>query len=173
MSAINGLTLGFRADANVRIYKYTVMVKSAANVTDQNTIYAAVPAAKNAPGVLGVTVEHFVEPNFFIPQPSGTPGSGTNYPENITGGTPSSPYVLTGRGLTLQVNGVCRCIAGVAGIAQGEIVIVADAYGRVIPLSAAGLSPGDPYYQVGMAENGVSNLDDVVQVLLNFAPGVA
>src|SRR5436309_1603083 len=109
MAAINGLALGFRSDANVRAHKFTVMVKSTANSSTQKAQYAAVPAAQNAAGVLGVLTEHFVEPNYFVPQ-------GTN-PTSVTGSAPTL-YSLTNRGMTLQVNGVARCIA--AGAIRSE-----------------------------------------------------
>ena len=169
MAGLNGLTLGFRADANVRIYKYTVMTKSVAQATTQNAIYAAVPTGANAVP-LGVLVDHFHEPNYFIPQPSGTAGSGTNYPENITGTTPASPYNLAGRELTLQLNGVARCIAASA-IAQGDVVIVADAFGRVKKLG--GLASGTYYNAVGYAQNAVSGLDQILLVALDFFTGTA
>ena len=158
MAAINGLALGFRSDANVRAHKFTVMVKSTANSSTQKAQYAAVPAAQNAAGVLGVLTEHFVEPNYFVPQ-------GTN-PTSVTGSAPTL-YSLTNRGMTLQVNGVARCIAAGA-INQGDTLIVADGYGRVQSLATSGITAGTTVYTVGTAEHGVSAVNDVVQVRLNF-----
>jgi hypothetical protein len=152
----NGLTLGFRSDANTRIYKFTALVQSAANPSTQSQQFAAVPAGPNAPGVLGVTIEHFVEPNYFVPQ-------ATN-PATVTGSTPTL-YNMQGRGLTLQLNGVARCIAA-GPINQGQLVNIADNYGRV---KAVNESTGTTVYPVGMALHNVSNVNDVVQVELNFA----
>jgi argininosuccinate lyase len=129
MAAINGLALGFRSDANVRVHKFTVMVKSTANTSNQKTQYAAVPAAQNAAGILGVLAEHFVEPNFFVSQ-------GTD-PTTVTGTTPTL-YNMQNRGMSVQVNGVARGIAA-AAIAQmhlsrfaEEIVIwCSDGFGFV------------------------------------------
>src|SRR2546422_11356145 len=121
MAAINGLGLGFRSDANVRAHKFTVMVKSTANSSTQKAQYAAVPAAQNAAGVLGVLTEHFVEPNYFVPQ-------GTN-PTSVTGSAPPL-YSLTQPGTTLQGNGVARCIAAGA-INHGDTPLLADAHRRV------------------------------------------
>ena len=170
MAGLNGLTLGFRADANVRIYSGTVMVKSTVNASTQTGIYAKVPTGANAAGILGVLDGHFIEPNFRIPQPSGTAGSGTNFPENITGTTPAT-YNLQGKEMTLQLNGMARCISGTTTINQGDILIVADAYGRVKPL--AGLASGTYFYAVGYAEFGTTTLDDIVQVALDFFTGTA
>lgn len=152
----NGLTLGFRSDGNIRIYKFTALVQSTANPSTQSQQFAAVPAGPNAPGVLGVTIEHFVEPNYFVPQ-------ATN-PATVTGSTPTL-YNMQGRGLTLQLNGVARCIAA-SPINQGQLVNIADNYGRV---KAVNESTGTTVYPVGMALHNVSNANDVVQVELNFA----
>jgi hypothetical protein len=152
----NGLTLGFRSDGNVRINKFTALVQSTANPSTQSQQFAAVPAGANAPGVLGVTVEHFVEPNYFVPQ-------GTN-PTTVTGTTPTL-YNLEGRGLTLQLNGVARCIAA-SPINQGQLVNIADNYGRVKAVNEAA---GTTVYPVGLAMHNVVNVNDIVQVELNFA----
>ncbi|HEV2424311.1 MAG TPA: hypothetical protein VGZ29_05735 [Terriglobia bacterium] len=156
MAGKNGLVLGFRADGNYRINKFSVLVQSSANPSTQAQQYAAVPTGANAAGVLGVTIEHFVEPNYFVPQ-------GTA-PEAVTGTLPTL-YNLQNRGLSLQVNGVARCIAAGA-INQGQLVNVADAYGRVKAVNEAA---GTVVYPVGMALHNVTNIDDVVQVELNFA----
>lgn len=171
MAGLNGLTMGFRSDANVRIYKGTVLVKSTANASNQYGIYAKVPTGANAAGVLGVTIDHFHEPNFFIRQPVGTAGSGTFFPENITGTLPGSTYNLLGREIPMQLNGVARCISGTTTINQGDILIIADAFGRVKPL--AGLASGTYFNAVGYAQYGTTTLDDVVQVLLDFFTGTA
>jgi len=154
--ANNGLTLGFRADASVRVFKFSAMVQSTANTSTQSQQFAAVPGGPNAPGVLGVTIEHFVEPNFFVPQ-------GTN-PTTVTGTTPTL-YNLENRGMTLQVNGVARCIAA-SPINQGQLVNIADNYGRVKAVNEAA---GTTVYPVGMALHNVVNVNDFVQVELNFA----
>ena len=155
-ASTNGLALGFRADANVRIYKFTALVQSVANPSTQSQQFAAVPTTSNAPGILGVTVEHFVEPNYFVPQ-------GTN-PTTVTG-TPPTLYNLQNRGLTLQVNGVVRCIAA-GPINQGQLVNIADQYGRV---KAVNETAGSTVYPVGMALHNGVNVNDTVQVELNFA----
>jgi hypothetical protein len=156
MAGLNGLVLGFRADANVRINKFTALVQSVLNTSTQSQQFAAVPAAPNAAGVLGVLVEHFLEPNFFVPP-------GTN-PTAVTGTTPTL-YNLQNRGLTLQVNGIARCIAA-GSINQGQLVNIADQYGRVKAVNEAA---GTTVYPVGMALHNVSNVNDIVQVELNFA----
>jgi len=159
MAGINGLALGFRSDANVRVHKFTVMVKSTANTSTQKAQYAAVPAAQNAAGILGVLTEHFVEPNYFVPQ-------GTN-PTTVTGTGPTL-YNLQNRGMTLQLNGAARCLAAGA-INQGDTLIVADSYGRVQSLATSGIAAGTTVYPVGIAEHGVSNANDIVQVRLDFS----
>ena len=158
MAGINGLTLGFRSDANVRVHKYSVLVKSSANASTQKTQFAAVPASQNASGVLGVLAEHFVEPNYFVPY-------GTS-PTTVTGTAPTL-YNLMNRGMTLQVNGMARCIAAGA-INQGDLLIIADSYGRVQSLATSGIAAGTTIYPIGIAQHGVSSANDVVQVRLEF-----
>jgi len=162
MAGINGLALGFRSDANVRVNKFSVMVKSSVNTSTQKAHYAAVPNAQNASGILGVLTEHFVEPNYFVPQ-------GTN-PTTVTGTTPQL-YNLTNRGITLQVNGVARCICGVTPVNQGDVLVVADNYGRVQSLATSGIASGSAFYAVGIALHGVTNVNDIVQVNLEFTQG--
>ncbi len=154
MAGINGLTLGFRLGANVRVTKFSVLVKDVAD-TAQNQIYAGVPAAANAAGILGVTIDHVLEPNFFVP-----PGTD---PSTVTGTTPTL-YNLKGRGLTLQVNGVARLYA--AGvIAQGDELNVADAFGRVKTVNEA---VGTAVFVVGIAQAPAAAVNDIVPVLLSF-----
>lgn len=152
----NGLVIGFRADANVRIYKETVMVKSSANASTQQQQFAAVPTGANAAGVMGVLTDHFVEPNYFVPQ--------GEVPTVVTGSTPTL-YNMQNRALGLQVNGVARCIDATGTIRQGDLVNIADLFGRVKTVNEA---PGTTVYPVGVALHGTSNVNDKVQVELNF-----
>ena len=171
----NGLDIGFRADQNARANKFTTFVKSKVNASTQGQQYVAVggsppvgvawnplasgqvPAGPNDGPVLGVSVEHFVEPNYFVPQ-------GTD-PSTVTGTAPTL-YNLQNRGLTLRVNGIARCVAA-GPINQGAMVNVADQYGRV---KAVNESSGTTVYPVGIAMHNVSNVNDVLQVELNFSP---
>src|SRR5438445_7516098 len=165
MAGFAGLTLGFRADANKRVSKFTVMVKSTGTASTQQAQYAKIPAAANAAGILGVTVDHFIEPGglYFVPQ-------GTD-PSTVTGTTPTS-YSLAGRIITLQVNGVARCYCA-AAVAQGDVLVVADTSGRVFNLASAAITGGTIYYAVGIAQHGTAAINDVVQGNLGFYQGVA
>lgn len=155
MAGINGLTLGFRIGANVRIPKFLALVKDTTDTT-QNQIYAQLPAAANAAGILGVTVDHVFEPNYFFPL-------GTD-PSTVASTTPTL-YNLKGHGMTLQVNGVARLYAGVVPINQGDEVNIADAFGRVKTVNEA---VGTQVYVVGIAQSNAANVNDIIQVLLNF-----
>ena len=162
MAGINGLTIAFRAQQNQRINKFTALVKDTADTT-QNQQYAGLPAAANAAGVLGVSVEHFAEPNYFVPQATD--------PTTVTGTTPVL-YNLKGRGITLQVNGIARCIAAGA-VNQGDPLVIADVYGRVNSTANLSIAAGAKIYPVGIAQNTTQNTNDIVEVLLNFAPSHA
>jgi hypothetical protein len=162
MAGINGMAIGFRSGVNERISKFLVLVKDT-SLTSQNQQYCTLPGAANAPGVLGVTIEHFVEPNYFVPQ--STP------PESFTGSTPVL-YNLEGRAIQLQVNGIARVYAAGA-VNQGDELVIADEYGRVNNTANLSISAGTKIYTVGIAQNTTAEADDVVEVLLNFTQGVA
>lgn len=151
MAGINGLTTTFRAAANKRIAKFSVLVKDTTDTT-QNQQYAGLPGAANAAGFMGVTIEHFVEPNYFVPQ-------GTD-PTTVTGTTPTL-YTLTGRGVTAQNQGVARFYSASA-INQGDAVNVADVYGRV---KTATETAGTKQI-IGYAQNTTAAANDVVEVLI-------
>ena len=153
MAGINGLALGFRADANVRINKFVAMVKSTVNPSTQNQIYAKVPTGSNAAGFLGVMVDHFVEPNYFVPE--GTVST------TVTGTTPTL-YNLAGKGMTLQVNGHGRFICASA-VAQGDELIIADSSGRLMTNNVA---VGTQANIVGIAQNTTGAAEDIVQFLI-------
>jgi hypothetical protein len=153
MAGINGLALGFRADANVRINKFVAMVKSTVNPSTQNQIYAKVPTGANAAGFLGVLVDHFVEPNYFVPE--GTVST------TVTGTTPTL-YNLQGKGMTLQVNGVARGICASA-VNQGDLLIIADSSGRLMTNNVA---VGTQANIVGIAQNTTGAAEDIVQFLI-------
>ena len=153
MAGINGLALGFRADANVRINKFVAMVKSTVNPSTQNQIYAKVPTGSNAAGFLGVMVDHFVEPNYFVPE--GTVST------TVTGTTPTL-YNLQGKGMTLQVNGVARGICAGA-VNQGDLLIIADSSGRLMTNNVA---VGTQANIVGIAQNTTGAAEDIVQFLI-------
>jgi hypothetical protein len=152
MSAINGLCRTVRAAANVRINKFTPLVKDTTDTT-QNQEYAGVPAAANAAGFIGITVDHFVEPSFFVPE-------GTD-PTTITGTTPVL-YTLTGKGVTVQVDAVARGYAASA-IAQGDWLNIADSSGR---LKKATETAGTQEC-IGMALNKANNANDIVTFRIN------
>ena len=150
-----GLVLAFKADASKRIAKFTVLVKSVTNTSGQTNRYAAIPGGANAAGIVGVTIEHFVEPNYFVKE-------GTD-PTTVTGSTPTL-YNLMGRPVQLQMNGYAKCYCASA-VNQGDELNIADAYGRVKTVNE---SSGTKVYVVGIAQNATVNANDIVEVLLSF-----
>jgi len=137
----------------VRINKFVAMVKSTVNPSTQNQIYAKVPTGSNAAGFLGVLVDHFVEPNYFVPE--GTVST------TVTGTTPTL-YNLQGKGMTLQVNGVARGICASA-VNQGDLLIIADSSGRLMTNNVA---VGTQANIVGIAQNTTGAAEDIVQFLI-------
>ncbi len=155
MAGINGLTLGFRATANKRIAKFTALIKATGT---QSTEYVDIPGAGNAAGFIGVTVEHFVEPNYFVAQSTAA---------NLVTGTTPATYDLTGKAVTLQVDGVARFIATAAVINAGDWVNIGDAYGRV---KTATESAGSKEC-IGQALNTTGGtVDEIVRVAIR--PGL-
>ena len=153
MAGINGLAVGFRADANLRINKFVAMVKSSTNTSTRTAKYAAVPTGANAAGFLGTLVDHFVEPNYFVPE--GTLST------TVTGTAPTL-YNMQGKSMTLQVNGKARFICASA-VNQGDELIIADAYGRV---QTNNISTGNVAYVVGIAEHATVSAEDIVEALV-------
>jgi len=170
MAGINGLAEGFRADNNLRINKFACLVKSNVNASTRVLKYAALPGAwsntptggpagtpqgqgANAQGFLGALIDHFVEPNYFVPQ--GTVST------TVTGTTPTL-YNLQGKGMTLQVNGKARGICASA-VNQGDELIIADQYGR---LQTNNIAAGNVAYVVGIAEHGTVSPEDIVEFLV-------
>ncbi len=162
MAGINGLALAFRFKLNERVYKFTALVTDTTDTT-QNQQFCTLPGASNAPGVMGVTIEHFVEPNYFVPQ-------STN-PTTVTGTAPVL-YSLVGRAIQLQVNGIARCIAAGA-VNQGDLLVIADAFGRVNNTANLSIAAGTKIFPVGIAQNTTAAVNDIVEVLLQFGQMVA
>ena len=157
MAGLNGIVDSVRSAANVRIYKYTALIKSASTTT-QNKIFGALPTAKNSGAFLGVTIEHFFEPNFFVPQ-------GTD-PTTVTGTTPVI-YNLQGKVVGIQITGEARFILSADGaVSQGDSLAVADAFGRVNNLTNLALS-GTGIFVVGIAMNSASVTNDILIVKLD------
>ncbi len=153
MAGIQGLVEGFRSDANVRINKFAALVKSTANTSTRTAKYAAVPTAANVAGFLGVLVDHFVEPNYFVPQ--GTVST------TVTGTTPTL-YNLQGKAMSLQLNGKARFICASA-VNQGDELIIADAFGRV---QTNNIAVGTVANVVAIAEHSTSAAEDIVEALV-------
>jgi len=140
---------GYRAKQNKRIHKYTAVTIDAAD-TAQNQEYCDIPGGANV-AALGLTTEHFVEPNYFVPQ-------GTD-PTTVTGSTPPT-YSLAGRPVSVCVAGRARAVAASA-INEGDEVNVADSSGRVKTVSE---SAGTLVYVLGRAQTKASNANDIVIV---------
>jgi hypothetical protein len=164
MSALNGSTLAFRyggANPGKRVAKFSVVIFDPTD-TKQNRDFVLVPTAANLKAA-GVTTDHFVEPMYF-PNPD-------QDPTTITGTTPTL-YSLANHALTLQLNGIARLYAAGA-INQGDLVVIADVYGRVTNLAGAGIIAGGVSNLVGVALNSVTTANDILEVRLDLSPRIA
>ena len=173
MPGANSANLTYRLSSNVRVAKYTGLVKDATDST-ATRFFASVPTAPsggNGPwqkAPAGVTLEQYVEPNQFYPEDTD--------PTTITGTTPSGGYTLGGtgvgldRGITLAERGArIRCYAAGA-INAGDKVCIADQYGRVNNYANLALAGGTRLFTLGTAVSKSTAANDVIFVDLNPGP---
>lgn len=172
MAGLDGLTRTYQLTTSVRVAKFTALIGSSSDTTTTvGAIYVAVPTGSNQGPVKGVTTEMYVEPNQFYMEDTD--------PSTITGTTPAAPYtnMLGGtsgqvvNGPTVQYTGQARCYAGAGGtIHDGDIVVIADAYGRVQNPTNLSIDSGTTLYPVGIARSEATAENNVLLVDLNFIP---
>ncbi|MGC2234250.1 MAG: hypothetical protein WBA09_22305 [Candidatus Acidiferrum sp.] len=170
MAGLDGLTRTYRLSSSVRVAKFTALIADATDTTSTTgAVFAKIPTGSNSGRVVGVTLNHWVEPNQFYQEDTD--------PSTITGTTPASPYatLLGGTsndiGPTVQHTGQVRCYAASgAVITAGQIVVIADVYGRVDSASHLAISGGTKIYPVGLAVTAASATNVVVLVELMFLP---
>jgi hypothetical protein len=169
MAGAFGPTDTFRLSTNVRLAKFSCLIKDATDST-QTKWYASVPPSSDAYNypVAGVTLEQYLEPNQFYPEDTD--------PTTITGTTPSGGYVLGGvsvsldRGVTLAVSSYVGMRVYAAGaVTAGETVYIADQYGRVSNLAGVG-SPSGAIFPVGVSKSKTTAANQILFVDLSFAP---
>jgi len=160
MPNIQGNQLTFRLDANVRVAKYSALIKSTLNPSTFLNEFVALPTGPNQGPVIGVTAEHFFEPMFFFKQ-------GTD-PSTVTGTLPTL-YNMQTRPVLCQIDGLGYVYAAGA-VNQGDIVVVADAYGRVNNLANLGIGAGTMVFPVGVAQTLTAAANDIVLVRFDFTP---
>jgi hypothetical protein len=168
MPGIDGMTRTYRLNASVRIAKYSALINDATDTTEiTGALFVKLPTGSNQGPVQGVTIEHWLEPGTFYQEDTD--------PSTITGTTPNVPYnaSMGGTGLqigpTLQIRGQARCYAAQAFNA-GQIVVIADAYGRVNTPANLSISGGTTIYPVGIAVSAAAAINNVVLVDLDFFP---
>jgi hypothetical protein len=167
MPGLNGRTRTFRLSVNKRIAKYACLILDPTNST-QTSWFCKLPTSAS-PGtpwtqapLAGVAIYNFFEPNFFAAQDTD--------PTTITGTTPTSPYVLggtgvqdNGPGITLQYDGEARVQLSADGaVSDGDVLLIADVYGRVNNPANLSVSTGTYCYQVGIAIGKGTNENDVL-----------
>ncbi len=147
-----------KLDTNVRVVRGTALAKPTVNTSTQFDKWVGLPASQNA-AFEGTAAEDFFETGFAYT-------AGTD-PTTVTGTTPTSPYNLQGRRISLALRGIFPMLA--AGVInQGDFVIIADAFGRVQPYTA--LPVGQVANLVGKAKTPASAANDYVFV--DIAPSL-
>lgn len=145
--------IGVLPDANVRMVRGTALTTPSVNASSQTKFYAAVPSAQNQ-ACECVLVEDVIEPGYPLPA--------TANPTTVTGTTPATPYDLRKRAWAAARHGRVFCIAYDGNIVQGDLLIIADAYGRV--QRAGALAGGTQANVVGRALHPSSAANDLVAV---------
>lgn len=170
MSGIDGHVRTYRLNASVRIAKFSALIVDAADTTTvAGALFAKLPTASNQGPVQGITIEHWLEPNAFYAEDTD--------PSTITGTTPAPPYatMLGGTGIqigpALMYSGQARCYAAAgAVITAGQVVVIADAFGRIDSAVHLAIAGGTKTYPVGIARSASAGVNSVVLVELNFLP---
>jgi len=156
---MNARTRTVQATQNIRIHKYSAIVASAAAIAkgSQKAVYGDVPAGVNGAGFLGFSLDHFIEPGGLYHVAQGTA------PTAVTGTTPTS-YSLADKNLTVAYEGECFAIA--AGVvAEGDLLAIADVYGRVDSLGNLSLTtPGTIANVVAKALTPSAQANDFIRV---------
>jgi hypothetical protein len=130
------------------------------NTSSQTKFYAALPTAQNQPCEC-VLVEDAVEPGYPLPS-TANPGSNPATGLAVNGTTPNSPYDLRKRSFAAARHGRVFCIAYDGNILQGDLLIIADSYGRV--QRAGALASGTQANIVGRALHPSTAQNDLVAV---------
>ncbi len=140
-----------RLDASVRVVRGAVLGPGTVNTSTQADVFTAVPTAANGK-VLGAAAEDLFEPGFKF--------DSTVDPTTVIGTAPTSPYNLQGKRIGLVRKGRFPCIASGA-ISLGDVVNIADAFGRVKTVNEAA---GTVINAVGIALTPASAANDIVEV---------
>lgn len=161
--------IGVMPDVNARMVRGTALTLPVNNVSSQIKFYATlpgqtasgtgVPTSPPAGPLLNlpcecVLVEDVVEPGYSLPS--------TAVPSAVTGTSPNTPYDLRKRAFAAARHGRVYCIAYDGNILQGDLLIIADGYGRV--QRAAALPGGTQANIVGRALHPSSAQNDLVAV---------
>jgi hypothetical protein len=174
MPNIVGNQISFRVDGvgpaglGVRIAKYSALIRGGAggNVSTFLNEFVALPTGPNQGPVMGVTAEHFFEPMFFFRQ-------GTDPSLVTTGGSNANAgptlYNMQTRPVLCQVDGYGYVYAAGA-VNQGDILVIADQFGRVNNLANLGIGAGTLINPVGVAQTQTANPNDLVYVRFDFTP---
>lgn len=175
MPGINGHTATGRLSTNVRVAKYAALLTDAVNSL-QNKYFVSLPPSVTpwlvgASGVYapaGVTFQNYYEPNFFTAED-------TN-PTTVTGTTPANGYVLggtgvqdNGPGIAFQYDGRARLQAGAGGtINAGDVLVIADQYGRVQNLANLSITVGTVVWAIGTAVGQSTATNQVIMADINI-----
>jgi len=145
--------IGVLPDANVRMVRGAALTLPVNNTSSQTKFYAGLPSAQNQTCEC-VLVEDVVEPGYPLPS--------TVNPTTVTGTTPAAPYDMRKRSWAAARDGRVFCIAYDGNILQGDLLIIADSYGRV--QRAGALASGTQANVVGRALHPSSAANDLVAV---------
>ena len=162
MFGTDGLTAA-KFDANVRALRGTVLGLPVTNVSTESDFYAGLPTGANVPPT-GVLAQDVVEPGYPVTLEQWLdPGTGNP----VNGTTPPSPFTAQGRAWSLITAATdAEVIAADTTIQAGDLVYIADAFGRVTSLRNG--AAGTTYYCVGRAKYGATAVNQRIRVSVNL-----
>jgi len=143
--------VGFQSTDNKRYLMGTVLILDTSGSSFNQALVKLASGANGGP-IAGVTVENFVEPNYY------SYATGDD-PTAINGSTPTGYDISKSKpvALAIEAGSVVLCLCA-GTVAAGDLLLIGDAYGRVDNLANLSIAKDTVINPVGVAQSpGVVN----------------